>query len=295
MSQMPLSLMATRLFDTPLLAHPHKARQVAKVFTDRQRKKAGWDDEDYEETAVTTANVEVRSAGARPVYRVEGGAAIIPISGSLAHKTGNLHPSSGMTGYDGLEAKIAVARTDPNVKGIWLDCDSHGGEVSGCFDLADTIRNGSARFGGKPVWGSVNESAYSAAYALMSQCDVLLASRTAGAGSIGVVMMHADYSEMLKEDGVKVTLIHAGQHKVDGNPYEALPDAVYQEWLASCESIRLLFAQTVAAGRGVSVDAMLATEARCFDAADAMKSGLIDQIASPAAGFAAFIDYLSGL
>ncbi len=293
MNAVAYPFLASRLFDTPLLAHPAKARQVAKVFTDRQRRKM-MDDWDESETVVSTGAVEVTTRSSQPAYAVVDGAAIIPVAGSLVHKSGNLHASSGMQGYDGLTAKLRMARQDSNVRGIWLDGDSFGGEVSGCFDLADEIRSGSARTGGKPVWGCVNEASYSAAYALMSQCDMLIAPRTAGAGSIGVVMMHADLSEALKEDGVKITLIHAGAHKVDGNPYEALADATYQEWLATCEKVRVLFAETVAKGRNVSAESMLATEARCFDADAARGLGMIDAIASATAGFNAFTEHLTG-
>ena len=297
MNRIPYAHAAARIFDTPLLMHPTKARAIAKVLNERQRKRADDDGDWYDdvpETVVTSGAAEVTTRSREPIYSVVQGAAIIPVNGSLAHKTGNLHASSGIVGYDGILAKVRVARADPSVRGLWMDYGSYGGEVSGCFDLADEIREFSARAGGKPVWGCVNEAAYSAAYALASQCDVLLAPRTAGAGSIGVVMMHADYSEMLKEDGIKVTMIHAGEHKVDGNPYEALPDDVYQTWLASCESVRKLFAETVAKGRGVSTESMLATEARCYDAAPSLKLGLIDAITSASAGFDAFIAHLNG-
>lgn len=35
-------------------------------------------------------------------YQVIDGAAILPVSGSLVHKSGNLRPFSGTTGYDGI-------------------------------------------------------------------------------------------------------------------------------------------------------------------------------------------------
>lgn len=296
--RIPYALAATRIFGTPLLMHPEKARQVADVLNNRQRQKAGWfgddDDADQPETVVTSAAIEVRAAGEGQIYRVIEGAAIIPVSGSLAHKTGDLHPSSGITGYDGVTAKLRVAMQDPNVRGIWLDIDSPGGEVSGCFDLADEIRASRAASGGKPIWASADEAAYSAAYALASQADVLIAPRTAGVGSVGVVMMHADYSGMLDEAGIKVTLIHAGAHKVDGNPYEALGEDTYKAWMAECEATRALFAATVSAGRGITADAVLATEARCYGAAEAKKLGLIDSVSSATAGFAVFVDHLRG-
>ena len=54
--------------------------------------------------------------------------------------------------------------------------------------------------------------------------------------------------EMLKQTGRKVTLIHAGRHKIDGTPYEPLPDAVREEYGREMEGLRQLFAATVAAG-----------------------------------------------
>ena len=60
-------------------------------------------------------------------YRVQGGAAVIPVHGSLTHRFGNLRPSSGMTGYDGIRANIQMAQDDPQVSGIIYDINSPGG------------------------------------------------------------------------------------------------------------------------------------------------------------------------
>lgn len=291
----PYPMLAARLFDTPLLMHPGKAQQVARVLTDRQRKRADRDDyDDYTETVVSSTEIQVRQAGSNPIYRVVEGVAIVPVAGSLVHKLGRLQPYSGMTGYDGITAKLRVAAQDSAVKGIWLDTDSFGGEVSGCFTAADEIRAMSARNGGKPIWGCINESSYSAAYALMSQCDVLTGPPTSGCGSVGVVMMHADHSAMLEAEGIKITLIHAGAHKVDGNPYQALADETYRDWLASCERVRGIFADSVAKGRGISAESVLATEARSYDAPDALKLGLIDAVSTPAQSLAALIQHVAG-
>lgn len=301
MRHLPYPALAARLFDTPLLAHPAKARQVARVLTDRQRRRADgelaeatvtFNDWGEPQMSVLTETGKIRSYD--EPYSIHMGAAIMPIVGSLIHNSGLMQADSGNIGYDGITAALRLGMADPAVKGFWIPIDSYGGEVAGCFEAAREIRESRAAAGGKPIWFCVNESAYSAAYALASQGDVVIAPRTAGAGSIGVVMMHADYSAMLEDEGVKITLIHAGEHKVDGNPYEALPKAVYDEWLASCEAVRLIFAETVARGRGISAKAALETEARCFDAPEAMRLGLVDSIASPREGFAAFIEHLNG-
>jgi ClpP class serine protease len=91
---------------------------------------------------------------------------------------------------------------------------------------------------------------------------------------------------------VTVTLIHSGAHKVDGNPYAPLPDPVRARIQGEIDSIRTLFAQTVAAGRGrrLNADAALATEAECYRGAEAVVVGLADEVSDPASAFAAFAD-----
>jgi ClpP class serine protease len=102
--------------------------------------------------------------------------------------------------------------------------------------------------------------------------------------------MHADMSSQLDQDGVRVTLIHSGQHKVDGNPYVPLPDAVRDDIQREIDVLRFLFAETVAAGRAgrLSQDAAMATQAATYRGADAIASGLADEVTDLARGFAAF-------
>lgn len=45
-----------------------------------------------------------------------------------------------------------------------------------------------------------------------------------------------------------MTLLHAGAHKVDGNPYTPMPDAVRDDVQREIDVLRSLFAETVAAG-----------------------------------------------
>ena len=178
------------------------------------------------------------------------------------------------------------------MRGLALEIDSFGGEVAGVFDLADHIR---AIRGSKPVWAFVAEHAFSAGYALASQADRILLPRTGALGSIGVVVLHADLSGQLDQDGVRVTLVHSGQHKVDGNPYQPLPEAVRDDIQREIDVLRFLFAETVAAGRAgrLSQEAALATEAATFRGVDAVAAGLADEVTDLARGFAAFRQMLT--
>ena len=140
------------------------------------------------------------------------------------------------------------------------------------------------------------EHAFSAGYALASQADRILLPRTGAVGSIGVVVMHAELSGQLDQDGVRVTLIHSGRHKVDGNPYEPLPAEVRGDIQREIDVLRFLFAETVAAGRTgkLNQDAALATEAATYRGADAVTAGLADEVIDVQRGFAAFRQLVAG-
>ena len=294
---------AARAFNTPLLVEPSKAMAFLSGLGPRilgRRVETPGPDDGSEGPAPLPARASIlagnlterlRKDGDAP-YPVVDGIAVIEISGVLIHRGGWIGQSSGQTSYEGIATQIEAAASDPAVRGIALEIDSFGGEVAGVFDLADRIR---AIRGSKPVWAFVAEHAFSAGYALASQADRILLPRTGAVGSIGVVVMHADLSGQLDQDGVRVTLIHSGQHKVDGNPYEPLPENVHDDIQRQIDVLRFLFAETVAAGRAgrLSQDAALATEAATFRGTDAIATGLADEVIDLTRGFARFRESLS--
>jgi signal peptide peptidase SppA len=224
--------------------------------------------------------------GTQPFAMVNG-IAVIEVAGTLVHRGAWIGQSSGLTSYEGIAAQLQAALADPGVRGIALDIDSFGGEVAGAFDLADRIRAARAQ---KPIHAFVAEHALSAGYVLASQADHIILPRTGAVGSIGVVALHTDMSGALNQKGIAVTLIHAGAHKVDANPYQPLPELVHDQMQRELEVVRFLFAETVAAGRGdrLTHTAALATEAAVFRGADAIAAGLADELADPVTAFHAF-------
>ena len=224
--------------------------------------------------------------GTQPFAMIDG-IAVIEIAGTLVHRGAWIGQSSGLTSYEGIAAQLQAALADPAVRGIALDIDSFGGEVAGAFDLADRIRAARAQ---KPVHAFIAEHALSAGYVLASQADRITLPRTGAVGSIGVVALHADMSGALDQKGIAVTLIHAGAHKVDANPYQPLPQAVHDQMQRQLEVVRFLFAETVAAGRGdrLTHSAALATEAAVYRGAEAIAAGLADDLADPVTAFHAF-------
>lgn len=221
--------------------------------------------------------------------RSDNGLAFIPVWGALFNKCGWACPY--FTGYDYLADAFLAALADDSVRGIVFDVDSYGGEAQGCMELADMIYAGRER---KPVRAVANANACSAGFAVLSSASRASAIESSYVGSVGVVMMHVDYSGLLEKAGLKVTVLHAGEHKVDGHPYEPLPDAVRKEWQADLNKHRERFAGVVARNRAMSTDAVLATEARVYDGPEALSVGFIDAVESPMAAVIAFANELSG-
>lgn len=178
------------------------------------------------------------------------------------------------TGYEYIMAAYRRGMGDPQVKGIAFVIDSPGGEVEGNFDLVDFM-SGEAKV--KPVQAFA-VSAYSAAYSIASAADKITVTRTGGVGSIGVVTSHVDMSKALAEWGYKITFIFAGKHKVDGNPYEPLPDDVKARIQTTVDKLYGMFVGIVARNRGMTEEAVRATEALTFMSDDALQIGLADAV-----------------
>lgn len=208
-------------------------------------------------------------------YQITNGIAVLPVSGTLVSKTRSLQPYSGMTGYNGIIARLQQAMSDPGVDGILLDMDTPGGMVAGAFDCADII----ARMRDiKPIWALANDMNCSAGQLIASAASRRLVTQTARTGSIGVMMAHSNYGAALKTQGVEVTLIYSGDHKVDGNPYEKLPKDVRDDFQTRIDATRRMFAEKVAAYTGMSVQSVLDTEAAVFSGQESVDAGLAEEL-----------------
>lgn len=274
---MNLPHLAQKLFNTPLAIHPQKAEVIVSSLTERlgitQIRSAMMEDDD---------GYFSRKARKDSGYDVLEGIAIIPVYGTLVQKLGTLRPYSGMTGYDGIRRVFLTAINDPEVKGICLDIDSPGGEVAGCFDLVDLIY---AERGKKPIHAILSENAFSAAYAIASAADRIYVPRTGGVGSVGVIVIHCDWSQHIKDDGLKVSIITYGNRKAESNPYVALSDEAKAAIQHDVDEMGRLFVSTVSRNRGLSETVIRNTQAACYLAAEGVQMGLADVVASPDVAF----------
>lgn len=204
------------------------------------------------------------------------GIAIIPIHGMLINRYSG---SWGyMTGYNFIRNQLNFALADEDVKLIVFDINSGGGIASGCSELSQEIFDSRAV---KPSLSVVDARCYSAAYFLGSAATKMIATPSGGLGSIGAVSMHVDMSEMIKDEGFKITFIKFGDQKTDGNAYERLSARAKATIQRDVDYHGSLFVQAVARNRGISEEDVIATEAACFLPPEALELGLIDDVLTP--------------
>lgn len=273
---------AARVFGVPLAVHPMKGKVIAEALMARMGATtlkisgpAAMEDDDWSDSDMSEA-----SDGGE--YDLVEGVAIIPVEGTLVHKSSSLRPYSGMLGYNAIATNFMLALSDPAVRAIVLSCDSPGGEVAGCFDLVDLIH---ANRGQKPVWSILDDMAFSAAYAVASAADRIVVPRTGGTGSVGVIAMHTDYSRWLKGTGINVTIFQYGDRKADGNEAIPLSPEARERFQAEIDEMGELFVSTVARNRNMSAAAVRKTQATTYMGAHGVDVGFADAVMAPDEAF----------
>ena len=204
--------------------------------------------------------------------------AVLNISGPLVNRFEPGMCDPGPLSYESIRKAYDAALADAS-EAIVFRIESPGGMASGLFDLADRVASTRKSAGGpKRVIACIDDYAYSAAYGLASACDEIWITRTGGAGSVGVIAYHVDQSAWDAKVGVKVTAIYSGARKNDMSPHQPLSDSA-AEWLQQrMDKMRQMFADGVARNRGISVDAVLATEAQVYQGEEAVAIGFADRI-----------------
>ncbi|ACI92711.1 peptidase S49 [Afipia carboxidovorans OM5] len=279
-----LVMIADLVLNRPLLVTPDKAEVILSVLAGRigvnvpEASRFVGDDTQYDENGRPVLG-DWGEKKRKPYSVTKEGVGIITITGSLVNRGAWIGAKSGLTSYEGIQHQLKSARDDAAVKSIILDIHSPGGEAVGAFETAAIVREVASK---KKVVAVVNGMAASAAYAIPSGATEIVTTETGVSGSIGVVLLHADFSRKLDHDGITPTLIHAGAHKVDGNSLEPLTDAVKSDLQAEVDAFYETFLATVAKGRGgrLSVAAARKTEARTFIGKAAVDAGLADRVGS---------------
>ncbi len=116
--------------------------------------------------------------------------------------------------------KIERLKRDRSVKALVVRVDSPGGSVGASQEIYRAIER--FRSEGKPVVVSMGNVAASGAYYLSVPADYIFANPGTITGSIGVVVQHVTYKDLLEKVGIKATVIKTGKFKDTLNPFRDL-------------------------------------------------------------------------
>jgi ClpP class serine protease len=167
-----------------------------------------------------------------------------------------------------LIAALAEADADDSIDNITLSIDSPGGQFDGLFDALAAIQKVK-----KPVKAVISNLGASAAFAIASQADEIIATnRAARIGSVGVV---ATFD--IDADEISITSTEAPNKRPDVTTSAGV-DMVRQE----LDAMHQLFVESIAEGRNTTVSRVNAEFGRgaTLLADEALKRGMIDAIAS---------------
>lgn len=209
---------------------------------------------------------------------IQDNVGVVTIKGSLVNRDSPYNRFFGVSSYADIRRALVAAAEHPDVEGILLDIDSGGGAVSGVADTAALIANIDANF--KPVWAFTDGMMASAAYWLGSSARHISSTNTSIVGSIGVITTHMEVSKMLKEAGVGVTVMRAGEYKALANQFEPLTKVAEQQIQDQLNSAYQVFIGHVAEARGTTVNLadQRMGQGREFFGEKALDAGLVDAI-----------------
>lgn len=187
-----------------------------------------------------------QSSDRRKPYVVSDRVAIINISGYLCNEA----MWWDETEYGQIQKEVRMAVADADVDGILLRINSPGGETENAFETAAVLAEAGKK---KRIWSVADTIAYSGGYLMAcNAARIYVPPITGGVGSIGVYMMHVDYSQMLAKAGVKVTFLTAGEGKAEGNPYQPLSEEAEASFLSEVQRLYGEFVGAVSRGRKMS-------------------------------------------
>lgn len=192
---------------------------------------------------------------------------IIAIDGTIQYDGTTCSP-------EGLKEQLDIAEQNPHIKAVVLRVDSGGGTATAGEEMASYIKDFS-----KPVVVSSASMNASAAYEISSQADYIFTAKTTAIGAIGTAMQVTDLSGLYEKLGINIENITSAESKDSSYGTRALTEEERAYYQAMVDQINETFLQTVAEGRGMTVEEVRAlATGLTFTGMDAVENGLADEI-----------------
>lgn len=215
--------------------------------------------------------------------------AVIGVSGVLTYEETWLTALCMMSSYQGIVSKMEQA-VEEGYSTVVLDVDSGGGEAYGAFETAKQLRK-MANDNNIRLIAYVDGISASAAYCLSAAADEIIVNPYAEVGSIGVLTKLVNDSEKQKKEGISTTYIYAGDNKIPFDAEGEWREDFLADLQGKVDKLYTSFTENVADMRGIPVQAVVDTQAKMFNADEAISLKLADKVMERSE----FADYLADL
>ncbi len=206
------------------------------------------------------------------------GIAVIQIMGPILHRPGFFAMLlGGAVSSEVIIADLERAVESPSVKAVLLHEDTPGGDVDGAKDTYDMVRMVNEV---KPVFAFTDGMMASSGLWIGSGAEKIFATPTSKIGSVGILGMHVDFSELDKQIGRKRTIVFNGRHKGLASDTKPLSKEGHEYMQELVDQTYAIFVNDVAKARSMTTEAVFEHESKIFLAAAAKDAGLIDNVGS---------------
>jgi signal peptide peptidase SppA len=220
----------------------------------------------------------VNADGSRKSYPVDGGVALLAITGVM--QKADAYSMEDATSTVRARRVVRQAMNDGDIKAVLIRFDTPGGTVAGNDDLATDVRKLAQM---KPTYAYCEDLCASAGYYVASQCNAIYANSSALIGSVSSLLTTYDYSAMFEAMGVESVVITPDDapYKGTGAMGSVLTDAQRNYLKGIVTDSATQFRNAVKRGRGFSDEQLAAIwDGRVFPAKEARSLKLIDGITS---------------
>ena len=173
-----------------------------------------------------------------------------------------------------IQKELAIAEKSDDIKGVVIRVNSPGGSALASDIIYNSIKNMT-----KPVYISMGGVAASGGYYISAAGDKIYADKETLTGSIGVITMIPNISELLKKAEINYSVISKGKYSDMGSLVRDLTEDEKDKIRASSLKVYEEFVDRVAEGRNMTREEVLkSAEGRVWLGEEAKEIGLVDEI-----------------
>jgi len=210
--------------------------------------------------------------------KAKGKVLVISVRGFISDspKKGFLNDQPSMV--EEIVSQLRKAEKDKEVRSLLLKIDSPGGSITASDIIYNEIMDFKKRTGAKVV-AAMMDTAASGGYYVSLAADYILAHPTTVTGSVGVIFLRPEVSNLMEKIGVAVHVSKSGIDKDMGSPFRDVTTDEREIFQNLIDTMGNRFVELVGKRRNLDEKRLKdIASARIYLSETALKLGLVDKI-----------------